>query len=531
MFASLLAAPLFASAADPKPMPDFELAKWESTEKVRRADFAGKIVVLDFFAYWCGPCRRASVELETGVQKFYAAKAGNPHGLPVQVVAINIERDHPELTAQYLAATGAELVLNDFDGALLEKLGGAGTPFIVVIDGSQATKDKPDFHLIYEKAGFEGTKKLRQIIDGIRPPAPAVKPAAENLKPVEQATGPPVTRQGEVSFEGMFSPDIDITSTTMSYDQQQDGTEWKINYTHNTITEDYQPDKQFDFLGHAQNIHADYNGGRASVQQAWRDDFRLTAAGGVYDGFTDFRSLWLANYYKQQFNFVPGYHSPHPQGFNLAAGLRWECQPTTGFIGASFGYAYDQIAPGYDFDSVKGKAVHGDALLQTYAPALNFENVLTPWLRALNEFGLTLTTGRQPRFAYRGSVNVALGERWAWRTAGGYTHENPSLRAYFFSSTLEYEFARHWLIGVSGLLYHDTGEIENSLLISTAAPALKATQGSVGLRYAGDRIAFNVSVATLRSNYDPVTIGTRPFAKLYSDRTWLALQAAWSMTF
>jgi hypothetical protein len=60
-------------------------------------------------------------------------------------------------------------VLNDFDGVLLEKLGAAGTPFIVVIDGTRATKEKPDFLVLYKNAGFEGTKKLRLLIDGIKP--------------------------------------------------------------------------------------------------------------------------------------------------------------------------------------------------------------------------------------------------------------------------------------------------------------------------------------------------------------------------
>jgi thiol-disulfide isomerase/thioredoxin len=527
----LLAAPLLASAAEPKPMTDFELVKWETTEKVRLSDFAGKIVVLDFFAYWCQPCRRASVELETGVQKFYAAKSGNPQGVPVQVVAVNIERDHPELTAKYVLATGTELVLNDFDGMLLEKLGGAGTPFIVVIDGSHATKDKPDFRLLYTMAGFEGTKKLRQVIDGVKPPAPAAKTSAEHFKAVDQATGPPVIRQFEVSFEGMFATDIDITSSVLSYDQKQGGTEWKIGYTHNTIGEDYEPYSQFDFLGYAENIHSTYNSGTVSVRQAVTDKLTVLAGGGAYYGFTDFRSLWLANYYQQQFDFVPGYQTPYPKGFNFSSGLRWEYQPTTGFVEAGFLYAYDQIAPGYEFDPELNRAVHNDDVLRTYSPSLNFENVLTPWLRTLNEFRITFTTGRESRFAYRGSVNTALGENLVGRVSGGYTTENPTLRAWFAGGTLEYALTKNWLVNVSGLFYHDTGEIENSLFISTAAPGLTTWQGGPGLRYIGERMSFSLSAAALRSVYDPLTVGTRPFTNLYQNRTWLALQAAWSLTF
>lgn len=528
---SLFATPMSGLGASAV-TPLFELPKWQTGETVKLPDFAGQIVVLDFFAYWCGPCKRASAEVETGIQKHYTTAHGNPQGIPVRVLAINIERDHPKLTAQFIQEVGSEFVLNDYDGALLEKFDGAGTPFLVVIDGSHATKERPDFRVAYQSAGFEGTRRLREVIDGIGGPAPSA-PTLSPAPPTktDQPTGPPTTHKAEVAFDAVLSSDVQVTSTTGSYGQKTGGTEWKLSYTHNTYGVDYEPFRRFDFLGSAERLDESYDGGQAQLRQKLGDSFTLLTSGGVYDGFTSYRSLWLANYYRQQFNFVPGYEEPRPRGFNAGGGLRWEYQPTTGFAEAGFLYANDEIAPGYELNQSNAQLLHGREILHTYAPTLKFENILTRRIRALNEFQLRLTSSRDPRYSYRGSVNVALAERWTWRASGGYTHEDPTLRAWFAAATLEYELTPQWLVNVSGLYYRDTGEIENSLFISTAAPGVQSYQAGLGLRYLGRQSSFSLSVAPSRSNYERVEVGTRPFTNLYQDRDWLYVQAAWTLEF
>lgn len=114
------------------------------------------------------------------------------------------------------------------------------------------------------------------------------------------------------------------------------------------------------------------------------------------------------------------------------------------------------------------------------------------------------------------------------RLVSGYTREQPTLTAWNVRATVEWEFADRWHLNASGLYYHDTGEIENSLFISTAAPGVAIWQGGVGLRYAGERSSFSLAVAPVWSDYEPVEVGTQPFANLYRDRNWFSVQAAWS---
>jgi len=107
-----------------KPAFDFSLTGLEG-EAVSLADLKGDVVVLDFWATWCGPCRRWMPI----VQKAHDALQGKG----VRVFAVNLREDAAKVRA-YLNQTGVRVpVLMDRDGAVSDRYGARSIPLTVVI--------------------------------------------------------------------------------------------------------------------------------------------------------------------------------------------------------------------------------------------------------------------------------------------------------------------------------------------------------------------------------------------------------------
>lgn len=114
-----------AGPGNPSLKNEFALKDLDGTE-VRLSDFlASRVVVLDFFATWCGPCQ-ASLPVLMELRKKYSGSA--------EFLSIDLQESGDKVK-DYLGANGLSLhVLLDSEGAVARQYGVRGIPAMFVID-------------------------------------------------------------------------------------------------------------------------------------------------------------------------------------------------------------------------------------------------------------------------------------------------------------------------------------------------------------------------------------------------------------
>jgi len=133
-----------------KESPDFDLLKIDGTP-CQLKDYRGKVVIIDFWASWCGPCIR-SMPLLLEVSREY-------HDLGVELILINVEESEERIRKFLERVEVTPTVAMDTDGSVSKQYAVSGIPQTVIVDRDGGIAN------ILVGAGEESEVKLRKTLD------------------------------------------------------------------------------------------------------------------------------------------------------------------------------------------------------------------------------------------------------------------------------------------------------------------------------------------------------------------------------
>ena len=122
----LLAVPAFAERADVgRQAPAFD-AVTLAGQPIAMADFKGRVVLVDFWASWCEPCREEFPEFESLYQEF--------RDRGVEIIAVSVDRKRENAEAFLAKHPVTFAVVHDKDRAIADRFKPRAMPTAYIID-------------------------------------------------------------------------------------------------------------------------------------------------------------------------------------------------------------------------------------------------------------------------------------------------------------------------------------------------------------------------------------------------------------
>jgi thiol-disulfide isomerase/thioredoxin len=132
------------------PAPGWKLARLDGSGELKLADLRGKVVFVDFWASWCGPCQKSMPQFDALAKELPADRFA--------LIGVNVDKDTAAAKKVLSKRPVSYPIVSDPTGSLPGRYGVETMPMAYLLDGDGAVR--------YVHKGFRDgdIEKLREHI-------------------------------------------------------------------------------------------------------------------------------------------------------------------------------------------------------------------------------------------------------------------------------------------------------------------------------------------------------------------------------
>lgn len=117
---------------------------------------------------------------------YYKSRAGNPDGIPVVQIGINLQLGQDALTDNFIRQAGYDYVANDTSRVLARRFQASGQPIFAIINGVSNSPSHKQWELLLHQNGYGTTQhpiaQFRRVIDSVKAAAVAIPPRINRIQ-------------------------------------------------------------------------------------------------------------------------------------------------------------------------------------------------------------------------------------------------------------------------------------------------------------------------------------------------------------
>lgn len=132
---------------------NFTLTDRSTGQPVSLYDLEGKVIFLEWFAWWCPFCQAAASDIGPRIVDYYEESEGNPNGVEVVHVSLNLQAGQEGDTQAFINFYNLGTVWNDFNRTVARRFG-SNQPIFAIINGVDASPSHAQWELIYSQNGY-----------------------------------------------------------------------------------------------------------------------------------------------------------------------------------------------------------------------------------------------------------------------------------------------------------------------------------------------------------------------------------------